>query len=206
MARTKKAEIARRYREQEARAKEAYKAEKGLKIARGFKATRTARNIKRNKGRALNRYEEKKLTTRIEKDIFSLSSNKITKFDNIVDQEFYFTELYAPPGQGDSFIINQFKLAESGQTAKPVRAIIQDEDGSTTVYKTMFEFDKAINRLYKDLNDRQRNEWQAANKIFRKDPNNKGKSLAKSEFIRLVSISSGETDKYEILTLKIDKP
>jgi len=204
MARTKKQELQRRYREQEKQAKEAYKAEKGLKIARGFNNTKAAKRIERNKTRSLRRYEDKKIVEEVEKKVFKFEDPKqITKFDVIVDEEFFFTELYAPPGQGDSFIINQFKLAETGNT-KPVRAIIQDEDGSTTTYKTMFEFDKAISKLYQELSKRQYEDWKAANKIHKSG--GAKNDLPKSAYIRLVSITSGETDAFEILTLKVSKP
>lgn len=204
MARTKKSEIQRRYREQEQAAKEAYKKEKGLKIARGFNETKAAKRIARNERRALNRYQDKKVVETVERQVFRFENpSQISKFDVIVDEEFFFTELYAPPGQGDSFIINQFKLAETG-TAKPVRAIIQDEDGSTSVYRSMFEFDRAISELYKDLSKRQYDEWQTANKAHKSG--GAKNDLPKSAFIRLVSITSGETPQFEILTLKVSKP
>lgn len=204
MARTKKQELQRRYREQEAAAKEKYKAEKGLKIARGFKDTKAAKRIARNEKRALTRYEDKKVVETVSKQVFKFEDpSQISKFDVIVDEEFFFTELYAPPGQGDSFIINQFKLAETG-TQKPVRAIIQDEDGSTTVYRTMFEFDKAVSQLYKDLSRRQYDDWKEANKLHKSG--GAKNDLPKSAYIRLVSITSGETDQFEILTLKVSAP
>jgi len=203
MARTKKSEIQARYREQERQAKEAYKKEKGLKIARGFNQTRAAKKIQRNRRRAITHYKDRKLTEKVEKQVFSVQPEKISRFDVIVDKEFYFKEIYSPTG--DSFIVNQFRLAEAG-TSKPVRAIIQDEDGSVTVYRTLFEFELAMSRLYTELNKRQTDEWKAANKAFRNNPANKGKTMPKSEFIRLVTITSGETKDYEILTLKVEKP
>jgi len=203
MARTKKSEIQARYREQERQAKEAYKKEKGLKIARGFNQTRAAKKIQRNRRRAITRYKDKKLTEKVKKEVFSDPAEKISRFDVIADQEFYFKEIYSPTG--DSFIVNQFRLAEAG-TSKPVRAIIQDEDGSVAVYRTLFEFELAMSRLYTELNRRQSEEWKEANKAFRNNPANKGKTMPRSEFIRLVTITSGETKDYEILTLKVEKP
>lgn len=204
MARTRKQELQRRYRKQEEAAKEAYKEKNGLKIARGFSETKAAKKIARNKRRALNRYVDKKVKEIVEKQVFKFEDpSQISKFDVIVDEEFFFTELYAPPGQGDSFIINQFKLAETG-TQKPVRAIIQDEDGTTSVYRSMYEFDKAINQLYKDLSRRQYDDWKEANKIHKSG--GAKNDLPKSAYIRLVSISSGETGQFEILTLKVTAP
>lgn len=206
MARTKKAEIAARYNQQEQAAKRKYIEERGYKFAYNWKNTPEAKRFAKNKRQAIERYDDKRLTKQIEKDVFSKPGpEEITKFDNIVDQDFFFTEMYAAPGEGDSFVINQFRLAQAG-TNKPVRAIIQDEDGSVKVYRTLWEFDAAMSDLYRELTKRQTEDYKAANKAFRSNPANEGRKLPKSGFIRLISINSGETDKYEILTVKIDKP
>ena len=208
MARTKKAAIAAKYNAQEAEAKRAYVEKNGYSIAYNWKNQPEKKRIDRNKSKAVTRYEDKKLTVQLEKDVFSFKDpTEITKFDNIVDQGFYFNEIYSP--EGDSLIINQFRIAEAQDLTanpKPVRAIIQDEDGTTKIYRTLETFEDAIADLYKELNRRQYEDYKAANKIFKQNPANKDKKLPKSGFIRLVSINSGETDKYEVLTLKIEKP
>jgi hypothetical protein len=56
MARTRLSEILRRYREQEEQAKQEYKQERGLKIARGFEETSDAKRIAKNRQNALYRY------------------------------------------------------------------------------------------------------------------------------------------------------
>jgi hypothetical protein len=60
MARTKRQELERRYRDQLEAAKEDYKEEKGLKVARGFMDSPEAKRILRNRYQALYRYERRK--------------------------------------------------------------------------------------------------------------------------------------------------
>lgn len=204
MARTKKQEIQARYNERYEAEKEAYRKEKGYKIAYGFSSTPQARRIERNKARAIRRYEDRRIETEVEKKVFSVEPANVQKFNVITDEEFYFNALYSAPGEGDSLIINMFQLAQSGGT--PVRAVIQDEDGSVSTYKSMYEFDKAVNQLYSDLMKRQKNDYDAANKIFKANQANKGKSLPKSEFIRLVSITTGHVGNFEVVTLRVTNP
>lgn len=204
MARTKKQELQARYNEQYEQAKEAYKQEKGLKIARGFDKTPQARRINRNKRRAIRRYEDQRIETVVEKKVFSVQPEDVTKFNIITDEEFYFNVLYSAPEEGDSLIINMFELAKSG--GAPVRAIIQDEDGTTHTYKSQYEFDKAVNQLYTDLMKRQQDDYNNANKIFKSNPANKDKQLPKSEFIRFVSITTGQVGNFEVVTLRVTNP
>jgi len=204
MARTKKQEIQARYNEQYEAAKQAYIEEKGYKIAYGFSSSPEARRIERNKTRAIRRYEDRKIESEVEKKVFSVEPADVQKFNVITDEEFYFNALYSAPGEGDSLIINMFQLSQSGGT--PVRAVIQDEDGSVSTYKSMYQFDKAVNQLYTDLMKRQKEDYDKANAIFKSNPANKDKQLPKSEFIRLVSITTGQVGNFEVVTLRVTNP
>lgn len=204
MARTKKSQVLAKYREQERQAKEAYKERTGLKIAYNFSKSDEAQKIGRNRKRALRRYEDKKIEAEVQKKVFSLKPEEVTKFNVITDEEFYFNVLYSAPGEADSLVINMFELAKT--SGRPILAIIQDEDGSTKTYKSQYEFDKAINKLYTDLMKRQKEDYDAANKIFKSNPANKDKKLPKSEFIRLASITAGIVGGVEIVTLRITNP
>lgn len=205
MARTKKQEIQARYREQVEQAKEAYKKRTGYKIAYKFSTSPEAKRINRNRRRAIRRYEDKRIEEKVEKQVFKYSDpSDVKKFNVIVDQDFYFNTLYAAPGEGDSLIINMFEVAKTG--GQPVRAVIQDEDGSIKTYKSQYEFDQAVNQLYTDLVKRQNEDYKEALKVFRKNPANQGKKLPKSEFIRLVSITTGVVGNFEVVTLKVENP
>lgn len=180
MAITKKAEIARRYNQQLEAAKEAYKKERGLKVARGFLDSAEAKRIIRNKRQTLYRYQQKaeneaakKVLTEVGQELaksdadvndtdFSGSAPGIGNFtaEIVVSNEIFFTALDAGKGLYQA----SFNMQATEMANQKTVGIIRFFDGGTRTYKTAFNFEKGIDRIIKDAEDLQQKEIEVNGK------------------------------------------
>lgn len=174
MAITRKNKIARRYNEQLEAAKEAYKAKRGLKVARGFFDTKEAKRIERNKRQAFYRYEKRQDTGRakgaikeLEKELsdvdkkitdrqFSGKAKAIGQFsaDIVIANELFFTALSG----GKDVYTAVFDMQEAQAAGEKAKGVVRFYDGTVKTYTDPFQFEKALNRLLKQAEEKQNQE------------------------------------------------
>lgn len=171
MARTKRQELARRYNEQLEQAKEAYKREKGLKVARGFFDSAEAKRIQRNKRQAEYRYERSKDRSRVKGAVkaveqelsdvqkkitdrqFSGRAEGIGQFnaDIVIANELFFTALSG----GKDVYTAVFDMQEAQAAGEKAKGVVRFYDGTVKTYTDPFQFEKAINRLLQQAEKKQ---------------------------------------------------
>ena len=180
MARTRRSEILGRYRQEERQAKEAYKAERGLKIAKGFKDTTEAKRIDRNRGQALGRYQFKKSAETAEKftgkvkaerdraaqakaDTFKTGQAQPApteplraagNFEVLADSEPFWAVMRGPTGE-TAEAADQYSLQAENSKSKNFVGTIAD-GGKIEVFKTRASFERAMEEKYKGLAAEQR--------------------------------------------------
>lgn len=171
MAKTQK-EIDVFYRNQKAAAKEKFKLDNNLKVARGWKASKEFKRISRNEKQAnyrrlrkeridylnqsIGTYDDKGL----EDKIFSVIKDFKDSFSNttVYEEGAPFYNVLSYGSKGDKAAVHFFKRGK-GRLGKDFFAIIDKRDigGEKRTYNSLAQYQIAIQELYQDSVKRQSN-------------------------------------------------
>lgn len=147
MARTKLSIIQKRKNDQLKKAKEIFKKENGLKIARGFKDSKEYKRINRNFRKSLSRYTKKRV-----------GDDSVFHSIKVIESGAVFYAVLSYGSRAHKIAMDQFNLVKS--VKKNFKAIL-DFDFFGLGYSThleQFSFDKKMQWLYKRLITIQENE------------------------------------------------
>lgn len=163
-------DIKKRYKTQLDQAKENYKQEKGLKIARGFNSSPAAKKIARNERQAIYRRDRKIKLDRVKtvvtqpkiKNDNSRRKVKVQSFEDgftntkVWEEGAPFYNVLSYGSKADNAAVHFFKKGK-GRMGKDFFAVIDKRDmgGDLRTYTSLAQYQIAIQELYGESTERQ---------------------------------------------------
>lgn len=141
------------YRDQVEAAKEAFKQERGLKIARGFGDSPEAKRIARNEKRAIRRLEKKKIQAiAVDNKRTKRGGAKVLFREMRENRNQFFWEVLTAGPHGSSSVVFEWRTMEALGKIPGVTlfGVVIDYEGNRTTYFSEFGFVRALSELAKE--------------------------------------------------------